>query len=157
MLGVHGDVVHVLNYAIEHTPIDFTIVEGLRTFDRQKELYAAGGTKTYKSRHLTGHAVDIAPWVGGEVRWDWPLFFRLAEVLADASRQTGIPLVWGGAWVRLDEVRHDVLPEDLVSRYVERKRRADERPLCDGPHYHLPREEYPGEYSVGMEKSEMFI
>ena len=73
MKGVHPDLVAVVERAIQITGIDFTITEGLRTPSRQKELVKAGASRTQNSRHLTGHAVDIAAWVDGTVRWDWPL------------------------------------------------------------------------------------
>ena len=67
--GVHHDLVRVVERAIQITPVDFTVLEGLRTIQRQQQLLAAGATTTLKSRHLTGHAVDLGAFVGGEVRW----------------------------------------------------------------------------------------
>ena len=75
--GVHSDLVAVVELAIIMPPVDFTVIEGLRTPERQRQLYKAGATKTLNSRHLTGHAVDLAPLVSGQVRWDWPLFHQL--------------------------------------------------------------------------------
>ncbi|MFM7012456.1 MAG: M15 family metallopeptidase, partial [Betaproteobacteria bacterium] len=72
--GIHPDLRKVMDRAIELTPIDFAVTEGLRTEARQKELVAIGASKTLRSRHLTGHAVDIAPFAAGKLRWDWPLF-----------------------------------------------------------------------------------
>ena len=73
--GVHPDLQKVVRRAIELTPIDFTITEGLRTLERQKTLVAAGASQTLKSRHITGHAIDFAALVGGEVRWGTRLFY----------------------------------------------------------------------------------
>lgn len=70
--GVHPDLVAVVEAAILLTPVDFMITEGLRTPARQAELVRAGASRTLNSRHLTGHAVDVAAWVDGGVRWDWP-------------------------------------------------------------------------------------
>ena len=70
--GVHPDLQKVTRRAIELTPIDFTITEGLRTLERQKTLVAAGASQTLKSRHITDHAIDFAALIGGEVRWDCP-------------------------------------------------------------------------------------
>ena len=115
--GVHPDLVRVVELAITLTPVDFTVIEGLRTPARQRQLYQAGATKTLNSRHLTGHAVDLAPWVGGTVRWDWPLFHKLAPVLKDAAEELGVKLIWGGDWHRFP----------------------------DGPHFELDRATYPAE------------
>lgn len=76
--GVHPDLVKVVERAIQITPVDFTVLEGLRTIQRQQELLASGATTTLKSRHLTGHAIDLGAFVGGEVRWDWPLYHKIA-------------------------------------------------------------------------------
>ena len=70
--GVHDDLASVMVHAIGRSSIDFTVLEGRRTLERQKELVAQGASKTMNSRHLTGHAVDVAPYVDGEVSWHWP-------------------------------------------------------------------------------------
>ena len=66
--GVHPNLVKVVKRAIEISQIDFCVTEGVRTEKRQKELVAAGASQTMKSRHLTGHAVDLAAMVGGGIR-----------------------------------------------------------------------------------------
>lgn len=115
LVGVHPDLVRVLERAIAMSPQDFTVVEGLRTLARQKQLMAAGASQTLRSRHLTGHAVDIAPLVGGVVRWDWPLFYPLAETVKEAAELEGVAIEWGGDW----------------------------KSLKDGPHWQLPWRDYP--------------
>lgn len=59
--GVHEDIVKTVKRAIEIVEVDFTVLEGLRTEMRQETLMALGRSWTMKSRHLTGHAVDLAP------------------------------------------------------------------------------------------------
>lgn len=113
--GVHPDLVRVVKRAAAMSPIDFTVLEGLRTLDRQKQLMAAGATKTMNSRHLTGHAVDLAPMIGGTVRWDWPLYHQLAAIVKDAAKAENVPIEWGGDW----------------------------RTFKDGPHWQLPWKQYP--------------
>ena len=115
LVGVHPDLVRVVRRAAEITTIDFVVTEGLRTLARQKQLVAAGASKTMKSRHLTGHAVDLAAVVGGKVRWDWPLYAKLAEVMKRAAVELKVPLEWGGDW----------------------------KSFRDGPHHQLPWKEYP--------------
>jgi peptidoglycan L-alanyl-D-glutamate endopeptidase CwlK len=51
-----------------------------------------------RSRHLTGHAVDIAPWVDGTVSWAWPLYYKLAPAVKQASKECDVPVEWGGDW-----------------------------------------------------------
>jgi peptidoglycan L-alanyl-D-glutamate endopeptidase CwlK len=115
LVGVHPDLIIVMATAIQRTEIDFAVIEGVRTLKRQKELLAAGASKTLKSRHLTGHAVDIAPWVHGEIRWDWPLYNTLSKTVKQAAKDCGIHIEWGGDW----------------------------KSFKDGPHWQLPWKEYP--------------
>lgn len=108
--GVHPDLVKVIKRAIELTPVDFAVIEGLRTVERQKQLVAAGASKTMRSRHLTGHAVDIAPYVEGEIRWDWPLYKKIAPAVKQAAKEVGVPIEWGGDWLRFKDGPHWQLP-----------------------------------------------
>lgn len=113
--GVHPDLVKVVERAIQLTPVDFTVLEGLRSPDRQKVLVASGASQTLKSRHLTGHAVDLGAWVGDEVRWDWPLYHKIAAAMKTAAKELKIPITWGGDW----------------------------KGFPDGPHFELPWKDYP--------------
>ena len=106
LAGVHPDLVRVVERAIELTPIDFTITEGLRTKARQKELVAAGASQTMNSRHITGHAIDFAALIGGKVRWDWPLYPRIAAAFKQAASELNVPIVWGGDWATLIDGPH---------------------------------------------------
>ena len=114
LIGVHPDIIKVINRALEISVIDFAVIEGLRTIERQKVLYAAGATKTLKSRHLTGHAVDLAPYINGSIRWDWPLFYKIADAMKAASKELGIPLEWGGDWKSFKDGPHWQLPKDVI-------------------------------------------
>ena len=113
--GVHPDLVAVAHRALQLTEIDFLVTEGLRTREKQIELVKAGASRTTRSRHLTGHAIDIAAWVAGGVRWDWPLYEELSRAFKQAAFELKIPIVWGGDW----------------------------KSFRDGPHYELSRTEYP--------------
>ncbi|MFO0467523.1 MAG: M15 family metallopeptidase, partial [bacterium] len=59
LAGVHPDLVRVVERAAKDGT-KFRVIEGLRTMDRQAELVRAGKSQTMRSRHLTGHAVDLA-------------------------------------------------------------------------------------------------
>lgn len=113
--GVHPDLVRVVKRAIGISTIDFTVIEGLRSLARQKELFAKGATKTLRSRHIHGFAVDIAPYVGGSIRWDWPLFDQIENAMKEAARLENVKIEWGGDWVTFK----------------------------DGPHWQLPAAQYP--------------
>jgi peptidoglycan L-alanyl-D-glutamate endopeptidase CwlK len=113
--GVHPDLVRVVKAAITMTDVDFGVTEGPRTEARQRELVASGASQTMRSRHLTGHAVDLVAYVGSEIRWDWPLYHKIAAAMDAAALTEGVPLEWGGRWTT----------------------------LRDGPHFQLPWSEYP--------------
>ena len=113
LTGVHPDLVKVVRKAAETA--QFVVTEGLRTAERQAQLVAAGASQTTKSRHLTGHAVDLAALVGNDIRWDWPLYAQLAKAMKQAAQQLKIPLEWGGDW----------------------------KTFKDGPHFQLPWDKYP--------------
>lgn len=113
--GVHPHLVKVVERAIQLTPLDFTITEGLRTSKRQAELVRAGASQTMNSRHITGHAIDFAVLVDGKVRWDWPLYETVGRAFKQAAAELNIPITWGGSW----------------------------KTLKDGPHIELNRKTYP--------------
>lgn len=110
LLGVHADLIILAAYALTVSAVDFVVTEGLRSEERQQELVAAGASQTMDSRHLTGHAIDVAALVNGDVRWDWPLYARISEAMADASRRFGIPVEWGGNWTSFKDGPHFQLP-----------------------------------------------
>lgn len=110
LVGVHPDLVRVVRRALEISKVDFAVLEGVRNNERQAELLRAGASQTMKSRHLTGHAVDLAPVVGNQVRWDWPLFYPLAEAMKAAAAEANIPLEWGGDWRKFKDGPHWQLP-----------------------------------------------
>ena len=106
LTGVHPALIAVVERAIVLTPVDFLVTEGLRTPRRQAELVRAGASQTLNSRHLTGHAVDLAALVDGAVRWDWPLYPRIAGAMKAAAAERGVALIWGGDWKRLRDGPH---------------------------------------------------
>ncbi|CZF85932.1 hypothetical protein [Grimontia marina] len=79
--GLPSHLVQIVEHAITLSDIDFTVLEGLRSTRRQRQLAHQGASQTLRSRHLPGHAVDLGAWVGDELRWDWPLYHRIAEAI----------------------------------------------------------------------------
>lgn len=94
--GVHPDLVKVVERAIQLTKRDFKITCGRRTVEEQRKLVAMGKSRTMKSRHLTGHAVDMVPL---PVDWDnVKPFYEVADAFKQAAAELKIPIVWGGDW-----------------------------------------------------------
>lgn len=96
--GVHPDLVKVVKRAAQISELEFIVTEGLRTVAKQKQLVAAGASQTMRSRHLDGHAVDLAAIVGGKVRWDWPLYAKLSVSMKQAAKELNVNVEWGGDW-----------------------------------------------------------
>jgi len=101
--GVHPDLVSVVKRAIEISDKDFTVIEGIRNINRQRELVKAGKSTTMNSRHITGHAVDIAPW---PISWEWEEFYPIADAMKQAAEELEIDLEWGGDWKNFPDAPH---------------------------------------------------
>lgn len=140
--GVHCDLVAVVKRAIELTPQDFSVHDGIRTLKEQQRLVECGASKTLRSRHLSGHAVDLVPYINGKLRWEWEPIYLVADAMRTAAQELGMALRWGGAW---DREFHDCsdCPEDMLSDYACRRREAGKRVFLDGPHFELPARLYP--------------
>ena len=126
LTGVHPRLVAVVERAIQLTNTDFTVLEGLRTTERQRELFNAKppATKTMKSKHLKqadgfGHAVDLAPVpVRGQIPWeDKPKFWAIRNAMFAAAHELGVGLRWGGDW--------------------NSNGRSDDETFYDGPHFEI--------------------
>ena len=111
--GVHPDLVKVVEKAITLTEIDFRVTEGLRSKTRQIELVNKGASKTLNSRHITGHAVDVVALIGGSVRWDWPLYDKIAKAFKQAAQELNIPIIWGGDWKNFKDGPHFELDRNV--------------------------------------------
>jgi peptidoglycan L-alanyl-D-glutamate endopeptidase CwlK len=143
LVGVHADLVQVVERAIVLTVQDFAVHDGIRTLAEQQKLVASGASQTLDSRHITGHAVDLVPYINGKLRWEWPPIYQIADAVRLAARELGVPIRWGGCWdVLLTD--SDDSPEDLVQDYTARRRQAGKKAFIDGPHFELPKDEYPG-------------
>lgn len=101
--GVHPDLIAVVTKAISISTVDFTILEGLRSVSRQRELYKAGKSTTMNSRHITGHAIDLAPW---PISWDWDEFYPIADAMKEAAEDLDISIDWGGDWKSFPDGPH---------------------------------------------------
>ena len=140
--GVHPDLAAVAKRALELSVQDFAVHDGIRTLEEQKIMVETGASQTLDSRHLTGHAVDLVPYINGKLRWEWQPIYKIADAVRIAAKELGTPIRWGGAWDTSFTDATDS-PEDLVADYVERRRKAGKRAFIDGPHFELPKAEYP--------------
>jgi len=70
MQGLHPNIGFMVTEAIKITPVDFTVFEGVRTMEKQREYVESGASKTMDSYHLYGLAVDLVPFISGSVRFE---------------------------------------------------------------------------------------
>jgi peptidoglycan L-alanyl-D-glutamate endopeptidase CwlK len=112
LAGVHPKLVRLIKDFAQISPMDFIVVEGLRTTERQRELVQAGASKTMASKHLVGRAVDLGVIVVGEYRGDWPLYTKLGKALKAHAKTMGIDIVWGGDWKSFKDGPHFELGVD---------------------------------------------
>ena len=140
--GVHADLVAVVKRAIEITSQDFTVHDGKRTPEEQQQLVNSGASQTLNSRHISGHAVDLVPFINGKPRWEWTPIYRIADAVRLAAKELSIPLRWGGAWDIAFTDTEDA-PHDLAVDYTNRRRAMGKSAFLDGPHYELPKDKYP--------------
>ena len=106
LTGLHPDLIKVVERALEISPVDFTVVEGLRSKQRQKDLFDAGKSKTLNSRHLTGHAVDLVALDKGKMTWVWRPYEQIADAMKAAAEESDIDIEWGGDWASFKDGPH---------------------------------------------------
>lgn len=139
LAGVHPDLVRVVRRALELTPIDFGVHDGLRTKEEQAEYVRTGVSWTMNSKHLIqhdgyGHATDLVPYVNGKLRWEWPLIYKLIEAVKQAAIELGVRVRWGGCWQCLNDLG-DL--EEAVEAYVKLQLSQGKKASTDGPHVEL--------------------
>lgn len=147
LAGLHPDLERVIWRAAAISPIPFKVTEGLRSLEQQKRNVAKGVSWTLKSRHLTGHAVDIVPMVDvdgdGRVtaaeQYAWPIYFKLAPIIKRAAKDVGVPVEWGGDWTKNKDGPHWQLPwkqyplaKEHPAEVAARVRMIDDAPPATG-------------------------
>ena len=109
MKGIDSRLINVLNELIKM--MDVTIIEGLRSAERQEELLAQGATKVKYSKHMEGKAVDIAPY---PIDWkDRDRFYYMGGMVRGIAKQLGINIRFGGDWDSDGETKDNQF-DDLV-------------------------------------------
>jgi len=106
--GVHPDLMHLVRACAVSPPINFMVLEGVRTEEKQAEYVASGASQTMNSRHLTGHAVDLAPLdpSTNEVSWNWDYYYALEPHIKAMAAALDINVTWGGDWTSFKDGPH---------------------------------------------------
>ena len=100
--GIDTRLREVVREAILRTPVDFAVIDGLRTIEEQRELVAKKVSWTLNSKHLHGHAIDFVPYVQNKITWSPRAFVPVMDTIRDICREKGIGIRWGGCWSRRD-------------------------------------------------------
>ena len=135
--GVEKDLVQVVKMAIKVSKIDFGVICGMRTEEEQKALVAKGASKTMKSKHLEGRAVDLMAYIDGRASWELNLYDDIADAMAVASKEMGVPIRWGAAWQINNIGDWKFTMQQAMEQYIDLRRGQGRRPFIDGPHFEL--------------------
>ena len=110
--GIEQVLIDVCIEAQKESPYPFGIPRdaGLRTAERQKELFDAGKSKcdgyNKKSYHETGKAFDIYAIVNGKPSWNKIALTLIAEHILKVASKMGVKLEWGGSWKGFKDMPH---------------------------------------------------
>ena len=137
LIGVNPRLVRVVERAIALSKQDFSVIEGLRSVERQRQLVAEKKSQTMDSKHITGEAVDLAAFTAGQVSWKLEQYDEIADAMAQAARLEGVAVRWGAAWNIADIRRWSGSMEDAMNHYIDQRRREGKRPFIDAPHFEL--------------------
>lgn len=135
--GVDDRLVAVANRAIELTKVDFGVIEGLRTPERQRELVAKGASQTMFSKHIDGLAIDVMAYIGPRASWELNLYDDIADAFKHAAQQLGLPLKWGGAWTVPDICDWEGTMQEAMNQYVDTRRAQGRKPFIDAGHFEI--------------------
>lgn len=117
MKDVHPDLIKVVETAASNASFEILVVEGRRTVSRQKKLVAEGKSTTMRSRHLSGHAIDLCALVDGKLEWGKPYNRGVVELMKAAATEHDVNIEAGADW----------------------------RTFIDFPHYQLAWSDYPAQ------------
>lgn len=135
--GVDERLAAVVKRAIQITKVDFGVIEGLRTPERQRELVLSGASQTMFSKHIEGLAVDLMAYIGSRGSWELNLYDDIADAMKIAATELGLPLKWGGAWTVPDIRKWDGSMQSAMESYIDTRRGQGKRPFIDGPHFEV--------------------
>ena len=137
MDGVDERLVACVKRAIELTEIDFGVTQGLRTIEEQEALVAKGASKTMKSKHIDGLAVDLMAYVNGRGCWELNVYDEIADAMKAAAQELDVPIRWGAAW-HINDIREwEGTMEEAMNDYIDTRRGQGKRPFIDAPHFEI--------------------
>lgn len=101
--GVHPDLIKVVNRALEISPYDFGITEGVRSIETQKQYVTEGKSKTMNSYHLKqedgySYAIDFVVYLGSNITWEIGYYRKVIQAFITASIELGVQIEAGGLW-----------------------------------------------------------
>lgn len=137
LMGVSPLLVQVVEFAIQICPIDFAVIEGRRTIERQRQLVAKGASQTMKSKHIEGLAVDLMAYIDDRASWEISLYDEIADAMKQGAMEYGVPIRWGAAWHIDDIARWDGTMQDAMDDYINLRRSEGKRPFIDAPHFEI--------------------
>ena len=137
LMGVEPELKEVVYEAIKVTRIDFGVIEGLRTEEKQKQLVESGASQTMKSKHLEGRAVDLMAYIGGRGSWELNVYDEIADAMKEAAVKVDVAVRWGAAWTVTDIREWEGTMEDAMNSYIDTRRSQGRRPFIDAPHFEL--------------------
>jgi len=137
MEGVDQRLVDCVLRAIELSEVDFGVTQGLRTIEEQEALVAKGASKTMKSKHIDGLAVDLMAYVGGRGCWELNVYDEIADAMKAAAQELDVPIRWGAAWHISDIREWEGTMEEAMNAYVDTRRAEGKRPFIDAPHFEI--------------------
>ena len=137
LIGVEPELKEVVYEAIKVTKIDFGVIEGLRTEEKQKQLVESGASQTMKSKHLEGRAVDLMAYIGGRGSWELNVYDEIADAMKEAAIKVDVAVRWGAAWTVTDIREWKGTMEEAMNSYIDTRRNEGRRPFIDAPHFEL--------------------
>ena len=135
--GVDERLQAVVRHAITATKTDFGVIQGMRSLEMQKELFAKGASKTMKSKHLVGQAVDLMAYISGRGSWELNLYDDLADAMKEGANQVGCKIRWGASWHINSIGQYEGTMEEAMNAYIDLRRSQGKRPFIDGPHFEI--------------------
>ena len=136
--GVNPNLIKVVKLAIELTKVDFAVTEGLRTPERQRELFAKGASQVKEGgTHVAGQAVDLVAFLDNRISWELNLYDDIADAMKAAALELNVGLRWGAAWNVPDIRQWNGTMQSAMMHYIDSRRNIGQRPFIDGPHFEL--------------------
>lgn len=138
LAGVDNRLVQCVHRAIQVTTVDFAVVDGLRTPEKQMEYFRKSVSQIAEGgKHVEGKAVDLMAYVGTRGSWELNLYDEIADAMKQAAIELDVPLRWGAAWNVPDIRKWQGNMESAMNHYIDERRKQGKRPFIDAPHFEI--------------------